>query len=203
MKIGIVDYDAGNLKSVETALSFLGADYFVSGDPDILTRSDKLIFPGVGEAGSSMKVLKNRGLDSLLRDYFKSGKPFFGICLGCQIVLDSSEENDTECLGLVPGTCREFSQNIGLKVPHMGWNQVEHRRSHYIFKDVPNYASFYFVHSYYPELKNPQTTIAVTEYGITFTSAFSIENLVSVQFHPEKSGPFGLKILDNFIKRLD
>jgi glutamine amidotransferase len=85
----------------------------------------------------------------------------------------------------------------------MGWNQVEHRRSHYIFKDVPNYASFYFVHSYYPELKNPQTTIAVTEYGITFTSAFSIENLVSVQFHPEKSGPFGLKILDNFIKRLD
>ena len=135
MKIGIVDYDAGNLKSVETALSFLGADYFVSKDPDILKRCDKLIFPGVGEAGSAMKVLKNRGLDSLLRDYFKSGKPLFGICLGCQIVLDSSEENDTECLGLVSGISREFSPDMRLKVPHMGWNQVEQRGSHYIFKD--------------------------------------------------------------------
>ena len=156
MKIGIVDYDAGNLKSVETALNFLRADYFVSSDPDLLLKSDKLIFPGVGEASSSMKVLKSRGLDSFLRDYFKSGKHLFGICLGCQIVLDSSEENNTECLGLVPGTSREFSHETGLKIPHMGWNQVKYSDNHYIFKDVPDSTSFYFVHSYYPELKYPE-----------------------------------------------
>lgn len=200
MKIGIVDYDAGNLKSVETALKYLGADYFVSSNPDILLKSDKLIFPGVGEASSSMKVLKERGLDNLLINYFKSGNPLFGICLGCQIVLDSSEENNAVCLGLVPGVSREFSHKMGLKIPHMGWNQVIQQGQHYIFKNVPDFTSFYFVHSYYPELKYPETGIATTDYGITFTSGFSIDNLVSVQFHPEKSGPHGLRILDNFIK---
>ena len=203
MKIGIVDYDAGNLKSVETALNYLGADYFVSSNPDKLIKSDKLIFPGVGEASSSMKVLKKRGLDSLLKDYFKSGNPLFGICLGCQIVLDSSEESNTTCLGLASGISREFSHDMGLKIPHMGWNQVKQQGKHYIFKDVPDSTSFYFVHSYYPELKYPEYGIASTEYGIIFTSGFSVENLVSVQFHPEKSGPYGLKVLDNFVKGLD
>ncbi len=203
MKIGIVDYDAGNLRSVETALNYLGADYFISSNQDDLIKSDKLIFPGVGEAGYSMRVLKERGLDNLLKDYFKSGKPIFGICLGCQIVLDSSEESNTPCLGLAPGISREFSHSMGLKIPHMGWNQVKQQGKHYIFKDVPDSASFYFVHSYYPELRLPEYGISSTEYGITFTSGFSVENLVAVQFHPEKSGPHGLKILDNFIKGLD
>lgn len=200
MKIGIVDYDAGNLKSVETALRFLKADYFISSDPDTLKTSDKLIFPGVGEAGSSMGVLKERGLDTFLKEFYKSGNPLFGICIGCQIVLDFSEENNTECLGLLPGIAREFSHEMGLKIPHMGWNQVEFSNTHYIFKDVPDNSSFYFVHSYYPEVEHYGTSIAKTNYGITFSSAFSVDNLIAVQFHPEKSGPHGLKVLDNFVR---
>jgi len=200
LKVGIIDYDAGNLKSVETALKYLGAEYFVSSDPDRLLKSDKLIFPGVGEAYSSMEILKTRSLDIMLRDYFIKGNPILGICLGCQIVLDSSEERDTSCLGLVPGNSKEFSHNMGLKIPHMGWNQVKQSGQHYLFTDIPDNSSFYFVHSYYPEPSSPGTTIAKTDYGISFSSAFSMENLVAVQFHPEKSGPHGLKMLDNFIK---
>ncbi len=201
MKIGIVDYDAGNLKSVETALAHLDADFFVSGDPSLLNESDKIIFPGVGEARSSMSILKERGLDLFLKNFFKTGKPLLGICLGCQIVLDSSEENSTDCLGIVPGISREFNREMGLKIPHMGWNQVSYRKNHYIFKDIPENSSFYFVHSFYPSLSSIETAIGVTEYGIEFSSAFSVDNLVALQFHPEKSGPPGLKILDNFIKR--
>ena len=201
MKIGILNYDAGNLKSVETALAYLGAKYFVSSDPYELAKSDKLIFPGVGEAQSSMKILKKRGLDIFLREYFKKGNPILGICLGCQIVLDSSEERNTKCVGLVPGNSKEFSHNMGLKIPHMGWNQVQSTNNHYIFKDIPNNSSFYFVHSYYPDPDNQNAVIALTDYGISFSSAFSVDNLVAVQFHPEKSGPHGLKLLDNFISK--
>lgn len=200
LKIGIIDYDAGNLKSVETALNFLGTDYFVSSDPDKLMKSDKLIFPGVGEAYSSMGILQSRYLDKLIKEYFKKGNPILGICLGCQIVLDRSEERDTKCLGLIPGISREFSHDMGLKVPHMGWNQVKSTKNNYIFKDIPNNSSFYFVHSYYPEPESSDAIIALTDYGISFSSAFSVDNLVAVQFHPEKSGPLGLKMLDNFIK---
>ncbi len=199
MKIGIIDYDAGNLKSVETALNFLGGKYFVSSDPEKLLKSDKLIFPGVGEAYSSMEILKTRSLDLLLREYFKKGNPILGICLGCQIVLDSSEERDTGCLGLVPGKSKEFSHDMGLKIPHMGWNQVKQSTNHYIFNSIPDNSSFYFVHSYYPDPENTDTTIALTDYGISFSSAFSVDNLVAVQFHPEKSGPHGLQMLRNFI----
>ncbi len=198
--IGILNYDAGNLKSVETALGFLGAKYFVSSDPEKLLKSDKLIFPGVGEASSSMRILKSRSLDSFILEYFKRGNPILGICLGCQIVLDSSEERDTKCLGLVPGTSKEFSHDMGLKIPHMGWNQVKSAGSHYLFDGIPDNSSFYFVHSYYPEPENTDVGIASTDYGISFCSAFSVDNLVAVQFHPEKSGPHGLKMLDNFIK---
>jgi imidazole glycerol-phosphate synthase subunit HisH len=200
LKIGIVDYDAGNLKSVETALDFLGGSYFVSSDPDKLINSDKLIFPGVGEAKASMTILRSKGLDSLLADFYKKGNPLFGICLGCQIILDRSEESRTKCLGLIPGISKEFSHNMNLKIPHMGWNQVNPVKNHYIFNEIPDNSSFYFVHSYYPEPLSKDSTIAETEYGISFTSAFSVDNLVAVQFHPEKSGPFGLKMLSNFIK---
>ena len=199
MKIGIIDYDAGNLKSVETALNFLGGDYFVSSDPEELLKSDKLIFPGVGEASASMRILKSRSLDSFIQDFFKKGNPLLGICLGCQIVLNSSEERDTKCLGLVPGTSKEFSHNMGLKIPHMGWNQVKSTGTHYIFKGIPYNSSFYFVHSFYPEPENNGVSIASTDYGISFSSAFSVDNLVAVQFHPEKSGPYGLQMLRNFI----
>jgi glutamine amidotransferase len=201
LNIGIIDYDAGNLKSVEIALNFLGGDYFVSSDPEKLIKSDKLIFPGVGEAYSSMEILRSRSLDNLLKEYFKKGNPILGICLGCQIILESSEERNTKCLGLVPGVSKVFSHDMGLKIPHMGWNQVQSTKEHYIFKDIPNNSSFYFVHSYYPEPDNSDSTIALTDYGISFSSAFSVANLVAVQFHPEKSGPHGLKMLDNFIKQ--
>jgi len=201
LKIGIIDYDAGNLKSVETALKFLGVEYFISSDPEKLIKSDKLIFPGVGEAFSSMKILKSGNLDVLLKEYFKKGNPILGICLGCQIVLNSSEERNTECLGLLPGISKEFSHDMGLKIPHMGWNQVKQTGNHYIFKGIPDNTSFYFVHSYYPEPENMDSSIAFTEYGISFSSAFSLENLVAVQFHPEKSGPHGLHMLENFIRR--
>ncbi|MCK5672450.1 MAG: imidazole glycerol phosphate synthase subunit HisH [Spirochaetales bacterium] len=200
MKVGIIDYDAGNLKSVETALNFLGVEYYVSSDPHKLLKSDKLIFPGVGEAYSSMEILKEKSLDILLKDFFKKGNPILGICLGCQIVLDSSEERDTNCLGLIPGSSKEFSHDMGLKIPHMGWNQIKQTGKHYIFNDIPDNSSFYFVHSFFPEPLNSDATIAHTDYGISFSSAFSVDNLVAVQFHPEKSGPFGLKMLDNFIK---
>ena len=203
MKIGIVDYDAGNLKSVETALAYLNADYFVSSDSSLLMESDKIIFPGVGEAKTAMGILKERGLDQFLKEFFKSGKPILGICLGCQIILDYSHENSTECLGIVPGTTMEFSRTMGLKIPHMGWNQVSFRDVHYIFEGIPDNRSFYFVHSFYPDLNNEKLVIGTTDYGIDFSSAFSFDNLVALQFHPEKSGPFGLKILDNFIRRAD
>jgi len=199
LKIGIIDYNAGNLKSVETALTYLGGDFFVSSDPSELSKCDKLIFPGVGEARSSMKVLQSCGLDVFLQEYFKKGNPILGICLGCQIILDSSEERDTDCLGLIKGRSRAFSTEMGLKIPHMGWNQVKQSEKHYIFKDIPDNSSFYFVHSYYPEPEDQNICIGKTDYGITFSSAFCLENLIAVQFHPEKSGPHGLQMLDNFI----
>jgi imidazole glycerol-phosphate synthase subunit HisH len=200
LKIGILNYDAGNLRSVETALAYLGSEYLVSNKPEELTKCDKLIFPGVGEARSSMNNLKKYGLDLLLKDFYKKGNPILGICMGCQIVLDSSEERNTDCLGLIKGTSREFSHSMDLKIPHMGWNQVGLTNKHYIFNDIPDKSSFYFVHSYYPDLHSSDIEVGVTEYGIRFSSAFSLDNLIAVQFHPEKSGPHGLKLLDNFIK---
>ncbi len=200
MKIGIIDYDAGNLKSVETALSYLGGKFFVSSDPGELSKCDKLIFPGVGEARSSMKVLQSYGLDIFLQEYFKKGNPILGICLGCQIILDYSEERNTDCLGLIKGRSRLFSSEMGLKIPHMGWNQVKQYEKHYIFNNIPDNSSFYFVHSYYPDPADQNICIGMTDYGINFSSAFCYENLIALQFHPEKSGPHGLQLLDNFIK---
>lgn len=199
MKIGVVDYEAGNLKSVETALGALDADYTVYADPESLLGCDALIFPGVGEAGSAMGVLQARGLDQALAEAVKRGMPLFGICIGCQILLDHSEEGDTPCLGLVSGRVKLFSGAGGLKVPHMGWNSVEHGGRHPIFTGVPDGASFYFVHSYYPLVEDQSLEIGTTEYGERFSAAYARENIIATQFHPEKSGRFGLKLLENFI----
>ncbi len=200
MKIGVVDYEAGNLKSVETALNFLGAEFIISKYPEDLAGCGKIIFPGVGEASSAMNVLEDTGFGSFLKKSFKADIPILGICLGCQVVLDSSDENLTPCLGLVPGKAARFPEKPGYKIPHMGWNQVKIKKDHYLFNDVPDYSSFYFVHSYYPVPGNQEDEIALTEYSITFSSVFSRRNLVAVQFHPEKSGEAGLKMLQNFIK---
>jgi glutamine amidotransferase len=199
VKIGIVDYKAGNLRSVETALKHLGADFRILDTPEELGRMDKLIFPGVGEAGAAMKVLHESGLGDALKKFYASGKPLLGICIGCQIILDYSEEGETDCLGIVPGRCRRFSSKPGFKVPQMGWNRIAQLRGHPLFDGIPDGAHFYFVHSYYPVPENPKSAIAETEYTDTFSSAYVQENLCAVQFHPEKSGEYGLTFLGNFI----
>ncbi len=198
MKVGVVDYSAGNLRSVELALEHLSVNYVVSGDPGVLENMDRLVFPGVGEARSAMDVLKSLALDELILNFVRSGKPLLGICLGCQILMSASEERDTVCLDVFPGKVRRFPNRRGLKVPHMGWNQVYHRNRHPLFEGIPDGASFYFVHSYYVDPDNPDIEITDTEYGERFTSGLARDNVVAFQFHPEKSGKYGLKLLSNF-----
>ena len=197
--IGVVDYEAGNLKSVETALAYVGAEFFISSDPQKLQEADKLIFPGVGEAAAAMNVLIASGMDQVLRDFASSGKPLFGICLGSQILFDHSEESDTPCLGILPGKVRQFSPDMGLKIPHMGWNTLKHT-NHPLFKNIPQEKSFYFVHSYYVSPVSQEDVIGTSDYGIPFTAAVARENVMATQFHPEKSGEWGLKILKNFME---
>ena len=197
--IGVVDYKAGNLKSVDTALSHHGADFIISDDPDQLLKCDKMIFPGVGEALSAMEVLKKSGLGEAVKAFAASGKPLLGICLGAQIVFDSSEERNTECLGMIPGEVKRFPSDMGLKVPHMGWNTIRHNDLK-LFNGIKQDASFYFVHSYYIESQSADNVSATCNYGLDFTAAAVKDNILACQFHPEKSGEVGLKVLENFIK---
>lgn len=199
MTIAVVDYGAGNLRSVETALRHIGARFVVSSEPDELSSADKLIIPGVGDAAAAMSRLRSSGLAQAIKEFFQAGKSIMGICLGSQIVLDGSEENDARCLSLVSGRAREFPSGIGLKIPHMGWNTIEHEGNHPLLDGVPNAASFYFVHSYYPAPTDEADVLTRTEYGIFFASSIAHENLVAFQFHPEKSGRHGLRILTNFV----
>ncbi len=199
MSVIVVDYGAGNLKSVETALRHLGADFRVTARPEDVAGADKVIFPGVGEAAAAMAALKANGLGEALKAFFKTGKPVLGICLGSQIVLERSEEGDAACLGIVPGAARRLPDQPGFKVPHMGWNQARPLKNHPLFQGIPASASFYFVHSYCPEPADPAMRLAETEYMITFTSAIVKDNLCAVQFHPEKSGQYGLVMLSNFL----
>lgn len=194
----VVDYEAGNLRSVETALSALGVRYVVSGDPEVVRRAGRVVVPGVGEARACMGVLRERGLDEALREVVERGGPFLGICIGCQLVLEFSEERETDTLGFLRGRVVRFPSLPGLKVPHMGWNGVEQVKPHPLFEGIPSGASFYFVHSYYPVPEEKESIVATTEYGVRFASAFAKDNLFAVQFHPEKSGPYGLRLLENF-----
>jgi glutamine amidotransferase len=205
--IAVVDYEAGNLTSVETALRYLDAAYTVTSDPDLILRSDKVIFPGVGEARHAMGVLSERGLDEALISFASTGKPLFGICLGCQILQDHSEERDTGLLGLIPGDVKLFPASEGLKVPQIGWNTVSHDAS-LLFEGIPQESSFYFVHSYYLATKlsdgsDSPWIAGRSDYGITFAAAIHRDNVWATQFHPEKSGPKGLKLLQNFIERIN
>jgi glutamine amidotransferase len=195
----VIDYGAGNLKSVENALRHLGAQYLVTSKPADLRDADALIFPGVGEAAQSMGELKRTGLDRALRDFLASGRKMLGICIGCQVIFERSEERDTECLGLLPGSVRRFPAGSGLKVPHMGWNTVHFTAAHPVFEGIPQDSSFYFVHSYYPAPTDPALVVGETEYGGLFASCIAKDNLIAFQFHLEKSGSFGLKLLANFL----
>jgi glutamine amidotransferase len=201
--IAIIDYKAGNLTSVARALQNIGKDYLITDKIDQLEAASHVIFPGVGAAGDAMDNLKQRKLDSWLKDWIKVGKPLMGICLGTQIILDYSEENDTQCVGLVSGSTKRFPDNMpcegrSLKIPHMGWNSVKLQRKHPVFQNIPAGAEFYFVHSYYPAPSQDSVILGITDYGIEFCSVLAVKNLVAMQFHPEKSGKPGLQILQNF-----
>jgi imidazole glycerol-phosphate synthase subunit HisH len=202
--ISIIDYRAGNLKSVERALKHIGAECLVTADKDTVRNSERIIFPGVGAAGRAMANLKELGLDEVISDAFRSGKPILGICLGAQIVLDKSEENDSTCLGLIEGSTKRFPEDLSsgperLKIPHMGWNSLTLKKAaHPVLAGVKPEDEFYFVHSYYPSPRNAECVLAETVYGIRFSSVVGTRNLIAMQFHLEKSGTAGLRILRNF-----
>jgi glutamine amidotransferase len=197
--ISIIDYKAGNLTSVKRALDFLGIQSVITHDAGVIQKSERIIFPGVGNAASAVPVLRERGIDEALREAFVLGTPMLGICLGTQIILSHSEEGETECLGLIKGTVKKFSlTDKSLKIPHMGWNEIKIRQKHYLLKDIAPGTQMYFVHSYYPLPDDESLTIASCEYEIEFPCAIGRHNLFATQFHPEKSGRAGLSILKNF-----
>ena len=201
--IAIVDYKAGNLTSVRLALEALHVEAQITSDPDVVRRADRIIFPGVGAAGPAMEEVRRFGLQPALVEFSESGKPFLGICVGTQILLDSSEENGgTPCLGLIPGQVKRFRPKSHYdKIPQMGWNTVHFTRQHPIFEGIEDNSEFYFVHSYYPSPSNPEYSLGETEYAdARFSSILGKDNLIATQFHPERSGRIGLKLLDNFCK---
>jgi len=197
--IAVVDYGAGNLRSVANALVKLGCEPTVTGEPDDLLRATAVIFPGVGAAGDAMQQLRRSGMDRAILEVVRENRPLLAICLGMQVLLSASEEHgQTECLGVIPGKVRRLP--AGLTVPHMGWNQVKQTAMHPVFDGIPDGANFYFVHSYYADPEEPGVVVGTTDYGISFCSAIARDNLVATQFHPEKSGDLGLRLYDNFLR---
>lgn len=202
--IAIIDYKAGNLTSVQRALAFLGRDSVITSRAAEVLAAERVIFPGVGAAGTAMFDFKRLKLDTALVEAYGRGKPILGICLGTQIIMERSEENQTRCLGIIKGEVLRFPENISepggrkLKVPHMGWNRVNVTREHAVFDGIDSQSEFYFVHSYYPAPRETRNLLGQTLYGIPFASVLVSANLVAVQFHPEKSGRPGLRLLSNF-----
>ena len=195
----IIDYEAGNLRSVQRACAKVGARAVISGDPGAVRRAGRIIFPGVGAAGSAMRSLRRNGMDEALRGAVADGKPVLGICLGLQISLDHSEEQDTPTLGLIPGVTRRFRLNQPeLKVPHMGWNEVHPVQAHPLLEGIAPGDEFYFVHAYYPVLRQDENLYALANYEADFAAAAGRNNYFGVQFHPEKSGRVGLRLLEHF-----
>ena len=195
----IVDYDAGNLMSVRRACREVGIDAEISADPARIRAADRIIFPGVGAAGSAMRSLAASGVGAALGDAFHSGTPILGICLGLQISLDYSEENDTRTLGLLPGEVRRFRlDDPALKVPHMGWNAVRVVRPHPVLDGIEEGDEFYFVHAYRPAPAKAEHVLATSVYEGAFCSALGTGSYVATQFHPEKSGRVGLRLLERF-----
>jgi len=199
--IAIIDYNAGNLTSVKRAMDYLGKDSIITADYSEIISADRIVFPGVGAAGRAMADLKKRKLDRAIVEAFNDKKPILGICLGTQVIMETSEENNTECLGIIKGRVAMFAaESSGMKVPHMGWNSVILKRKHPLFQGVEQGSEFYFVHSYYPVPEDPDKVLGETDYIARFASFLASGNLAAMQFHPEKSGEPGLKILANFSK---
>lgn len=202
MKVALIDYGAGNLRSVANALRELGVEPVIAASPDLLTDATHLVLPGVGSFGDCMEQLARRDLLDSIRDWVKAGKPYLGICLGYQILFDSSEETPgVSGLGLISGTVRRFKEQPGLKIPHMGWNSVVPANP-----ESGNWAElgaepyFYYVHSYFPVPDDDSVIAARTSYGAdTFAAAVELPNLLACQFHPEKSQTAGLRLIRNFL----
>ena len=201
MKLVVIDYESGNLRSVSRALESQGVTPLVTGDAAEIDRADAVVFPGVGSGPAAMDALNQRELVKPIRDYIASGRPFLGVCLGLQLLMDRTEEGDKPCLGVVPGNAKLLPP--GLKVPHMGWNSVRfvdlNGDRHPALAGIPQDSYFYFVHSYYAAPEDPDGVSGTTEYGIPFCSVYTKDNLIATQFHPEKSGPAGLQLYKNFI----
>jgi glutamine amidotransferase len=199
--ITIIDYNAGNIRSVLRACGEAGAEAVTTNDPSAVVKAERIIFPGVGAAPSAMAYLKETGLDEAIKNAFKDGTPILGICLGAQVILDSSEEGPQKCLGLVPGeTVRFRLKDRRLKIPHMGWNEVKAVQSHALLEGIKDGDEFYFVHSYYPQPAGEKNTYAVADYGGDFCTALGYKNIFATQFHPEKSGRLGLEMLKRFTR---
>jgi glutamine amidotransferase len=197
--ITLVDYGAGNMRSVQRALEAVGERVIVTDEPGEVGRATGLVLPGVGSAQDAMRALHRLRLVEPLRAYVASGRPFLGVCVGLQLLFEASDEGGgVECLRILPGTVRRFPSQPGLKVPQIGWNSVSFKYDHPLLRDVPNRTHFYFVHSYYAEPTDPEITLGSAEYGVEFAALVAHENVVATQFHPEKSADLGLQLYRNF-----
>ena len=198
--IVIIDYDAGNLRSVQRACEKVGMASEISSDPERVLHAEKIIFPGVGSAESAVETLKKRGLDNFILKRVKEGMPILGICLGMQLFFDSSDEaKDVDGLGIIKGKCSEIKECEHFKVPHIGWNELEIVQDHPILRSVQNKDEFYFVHSYFARPQSEEHVFGRTNYGdVEFASVIGRENFFSTQFHLEKSGELGLRLLAAF-----
>jgi glutamine amidotransferase len=198
-KVVIVDYGAGNLRSVARAVAHHGFEPKISCEAKAVEGAEALILPGVGAAADTMRNLQSGGLVQPIREYIASGRPFLGVCMGQQALLSVSEEGgEHRCLDVISGRVRRLPD--GQKVPHMGWNQVWQKTAHPVFEGIEDGSNFYFVHSYYPAPEAEDVVIGETEYGVRFASVLARDNLVATQFHPEKSGADGLRFYGNFLK---
>ncbi|HIW41034.1 MAG TPA: imidazole glycerol phosphate synthase subunit HisH [Candidatus Mediterraneibacter vanvlietii] len=199
--IAVIDYDAGNIKSVEKALDFLGQEADVTGEKEKILAADHVILPGVGAFGDAMENLRSRGLDQVIYEVIRRGTPFLGICLGLQLLFERSDEAPgAEGLGVLKGEILRIPESDGLKIPHMGWNSLHLQNNGRLFRGVEENAYVYFVHSYYLKAADESIVKASTEYGTHIHASVEKDNVFACQFHPEKSSDVGLKILKNFIE---
>ena len=197
--VAIIDYDAGNIKSVEKALLHLGEEVMITRDREKILNSDKVILPGVGAFGDAMEKLRSYGLDKVIYEVVEKKIPFLGICLGLQLLFEKSDETPgVKGLGILPGEVLRIPDKEGLKIPHMGWNSIDVKEGSRLFKGVSNNSYVYFVHSYYLQAENENDVAATTEYITHVHASVEHDNIFACQFHPEKSGDVGLRILKNF-----